>query len=127
MEMVLVLTHLTGSEELDRQRAEEYCRYAAHKGKIPVSPFLCFHGIFKDELGSAVEGILVSQLMEKADGIWVFGFERGERRRLMEAKVRKMYGEKAQYFSHPEIGKELLVCAMYSEELMERLEDMEGL
>lgn len=107
MEMVLVLTHLTGSEELDRQRAEEYCRYAAHKGKIPVSPFLCFHGIFKDELGSAVEGILVS--------------------RLMEAKVRKMYGEKAQYFSHPEIGKELLVCAMYSEELMERLEDMEGL
>ncbi len=24
MEMVLVLTHLTGSEELDRQRAEEY-------------------------------------------------------------------------------------------------------
>lgn len=57
MEMVLVLTHLTGSEELDRQRAEEYCRYAAHKGKIPVSPFLCFHGIFKDELGSAVEGM----------------------------------------------------------------------
>ena len=93
MEMVLVLTHLTGSEELDRQRAEEYCRYAAHKGKIPVSPFLCFHGIFKDELGNAVEGILVSRLMEKADGIWVFGFERGERRRLMEAKVRKMYGD----------------------------------
>ena len=29
--------------------------------------------IFKDELGSAVEGILVSRLMEKADGIWVFG------------------------------------------------------
>lgn len=28
MELVLVLTHLTGSEELDRQRAEEYCRYA---------------------------------------------------------------------------------------------------
>ena len=27
----------------------------------------------------------------------------------------------------PEIGKEMLVCAMYSEELMERLEDMEGL
>ena len=39
MEMVLVLTHLTGSEELDRQRAEEYCRYAAHKGKIPVSDY----------------------------------------------------------------------------------------
>lgn len=65
--------------------------------------------------------------MEKADVIWVFGFEKGERRRLMEAKVRKRNGEKAQYFSHPEIGKELLVCAMYSEELIERLEDMEGL
>ena len=39
MEMVLVLTHLTGNEELDRQRAEEYCRYAAHKGKIPVSDY----------------------------------------------------------------------------------------
>lgn len=45
----------------------------------------------------------------------------------METKVRKMYGEKAQYFSRPEIGKEMLVCAMYSEELIERLEDMEGL
>ena len=45
----------------------------------------------------------------------------------MEAEVQKRYGEKAQYFSHPEIGKELLVCAMYSEELIERLEDMEGL
>ena len=60
-------------------------------------------------VSTSTEGILVSRLMEKADGIWVFGFEKGERRRLMETKVRKMYGEKAQYFSHPEIGKELLL------------------
>lgn len=33
MEMVLVLTHLTGSEELDRQRAEEYCRYGPIRGR----------------------------------------------------------------------------------------------
>lgn len=67
------------------------------------------------------------QGLEFRNRLWVFGFERGERRRLMEIEVQKRYGEKAQYFSRPEIGKEMLVCAMYSEELMERLEDMEGL
>lgn len=125
MQMVMVMTQVTGCEEIDRQRAEDYCRYAAHKGKIPVSPYLAFHGIFKDELGGAVEGILLLRLMEKADEVWVFGFEQGEARRKREAAVRKRYGAKARYFSHSEIGRELLAYAVYSEELIERLEDME--
>ena len=126
MQTVMVLTQVTGCEEIDRQRAEDYCRFAAHKGKIPLSPYLAFHGIFKNELGSAVEGILLSRLMEKVDEIWVFGFEQGEARKKREAAVQKRYGAKARYFSHPEIGRELLAYAMYSEELIERLEDMEG-
>lgn len=125
MQTVIVLTQITGCEESDRQRAEDYCRYAAHKGKIPLSPYLAFHGIFKDELGGAVEGILLSRLMKKVDEIWVFGFEQGEERKKREAVVQKRYGTKARYFSHPEIGWELLAYAMYSEELIERLEDME--
>lgn len=60
MQMVMVLTGLTGNEEIDRQRAEEYCRFAAHKGNIPLSPYLCFHGVFKDELAGAVEGFLAA-------------------------------------------------------------------
>lgn len=125
MQTVMVLTQVTGCEEIDRQRAEDYCRYAAHKGKIPLSPYLAFHGIFKDELGGAVEGILLSRLMKKVNEIWVFGFEQGEARRKREAAVRKRYGAKARYFSHPEIGRELLAYVVYSEELIERLEDME--
>lgn len=125
MQTVMVLTCLTGNEEIDRQRAEEYCRFAAHKGNIPLSPYLCFHGVFKDELAGAVEGFLAARLMNKVDEIWVFGFEQGEARKKREEAVRKRYGEKGRYFCHPEIGRELLLCAMYSEELIERLEEME--
>lgn len=125
MQMVMVLTGLTGNEEIDRQRAEEYCRFAAHKGNIPLSPYLCFHGVFKDELSGVVEGFLVARLVKKVDEIWVFGFEQGEARKKREEAVRKRYGEKGRYFCHPEIGRELLLCAMYSEELIEHLEEME--
>lgn len=125
MQMVMVLTGLTRNEEIDRQRAEEYCRFVAHKGNIPLSPYLCFHGIFKDELAGAVEGFLVARLMNKVDEIWVFGFEQGEARNKREEAVRKRYGEKGKYFCHQEISRELLLCAMYSEELIEHLEEME--
>lgn len=125
MKTVMVLTNVTGNEELDRQRAAEYCRFAAHKGNIPLSPYLCFHGVFKDELAGAVEGFLAARLVEKVDEVWVFGFEQGEARKKREEAVQKRYGEKGRYFCHPEIGRELLLCAMYSEELIERLEEME--
>lgn len=125
MQTVMVLTQVSGCEGIDRQRAEDYCRFAAHRGRIPLSPYLAFHGIFKDELGGAVEGILLLRLMKKVDEIWVFGFEQGEARKKREAEIQKRYGAKARYFSHPEIGRELLAYAMYSEELIERLEDME--
>ncbi len=36
------------------------------------------------------------------------------------------YGDKARYIDAAEIGEEMLICAMYTEELMERLEEMEG-
>ena len=39
MKLVMVVTKLTGNEENDRARAQEYCRYAAHKGVIPVSAY----------------------------------------------------------------------------------------
>lgn len=41
MEVVLVISHLTGNEVIDRRRMEEYCRYAVCKRKIPISPYLC--------------------------------------------------------------------------------------
>lgn len=118
--MVLVLSQLTGNEVIDRQRAEEYCRYAGCKGKIPVSPYLCFQGIFCGEM----QDILISRLAEKADEVWVFGPGQGEERRRKEEEVCQRYGAKAHYFSYPEIGREMLVCAMYAEELSERLEEM---
>ena len=125
MKTVVVLTNVTGNEELDRQRAAEYCRFTAHKGNIPFSPYLCFHGVFKDELAGAVEGFLTARLVKNVDEVWVFGFEQGEARKKREEAVQKRYGEKGRYVCHPEIGKELLLCAMYSEELIERLEEME--
>lgn len=125
MKTVMVLTNVTGNEQLDRQRAAEYCRYAAHKGNIPLSPCLCFHGVFKDELAGVVEGFLEARLVKKVDEVWVFGFEQREARKKREEAAQKRYGEKVRYFCHPEIGRELLICAMYSEELIERPEETE--
>lgn len=41
MKLAMVVTKMTGNEENDRARAQEYCRYAAHKGMIPISPYCC--------------------------------------------------------------------------------------
>jgi len=94
----MIVTKLTGNEENDRARAAEYCRFAAHQGMLPVSPYLNFHNIVSDELGEAVERLLTSRLAKKADEIWVFGSanDTKERERLEEACHE--YGRKAKYF-----------------------------
>ena len=67
MRLALIVTKLTGNAENDRMRAEEYCRYAAHKGMIPISSYLNFHGMFEEDLGGAVEHLLVSRLAKRVD------------------------------------------------------------
>lgn len=125
MKLVMVVTKVTGNEENDRTRALEYCRFAAHKGVLPISSYLNFHNIFIDEFGLSVEHLLTLRLAKQVDEIWVFGNEKKEekRRRIEEACLE--YGSRAKYFDAREIGEELLLCTMFSEELMERLEEME--
>lgn len=125
MKLAMVVTKITGNEENDRARAQEYCRYAAHKGMIPISPYLNFHGMFQDELGGAVEHLLTSRLAKQVDEIWVFGNETDEEKgkRIEEACLE--YGSRAKYFDAREIGEDLLLCTMFSEELIEKLEEME--
>ena len=125
MKLVMVVTKLTANEENDRARAQEYCRYAAHKGVIPVSAYLNFHGMFPDELGGAVEHLLISRLTKQVDEIWVFGNETdGEKQKRIKEACRE-YGGRAKYFDAREIGEDLLLCTMFSEELIEKLEEME--
>lgn len=114
MKLVMVLTKLTGNEENDRARAQEYCRYAAHKGMIPISPYLCFHGMFPDELGGAVEHMLASRLAKQVDEIWAFGNETDERKQKRIEEACRKYGSKAKYFDAREIGEDLLLCTMFS-------------
>lgn len=125
MKIAMIVTKLTGNEENDRARAAEYCRFAAHKGMLPVSPYLNFHHIFTDELGGAVEHLLTSRLAKKADEIWVFGNEKDEEKRKRLEEACQEYGSKAKYFHAGDIGEELLLCTMFSEELLEKLEEME--
>lgn len=127
MKLALIVTKMTGNEKNDRMRAAEYCRYAAHKGVIPISAYLNFHGMFEEEPGGAAEHLLISRLAGRVDEIWVFGNEKdGEKKKRMEEACRE-YGSRAKYFDAAEIGEELLICAMYTEELIERLEEMEEL
>lgn len=125
MKLAMIVTKITGNEENDKMRAAEYCRYAAHKGMIPISPYLNFHGMFTDELGGAVEHMLTSCLAKQVDEIWVFGNETDEKKgkRIKEACFE--YGRRAKYFDAAEIGEDLLLCTLFSEELIEKLEDME--
>ena len=88
MKLVMVVTKLTGNEENDRARAQEYCRYAAHKGVIPVSAYLNFHGMFPDEFGGAVEHLLISRLAKQVDEIM-------RRMRRSKSGLRKPVGSTA--------------------------------
>ncbi|WP_277407343.1 DUF7768 domain-containing protein [Lacrimispora xylanisolvens] len=125
MKLVMVVTKITGNEENDRARALEYCRFAAHKGVLPISSYLNFYNIFMDELGSAVEHLLTLRLAKQVDEIWVFGNEKDEDKRRLIEEACLEYGSRAKYFDAREIGEELLLCTMFSEKLMERLEEME--
>lgn len=125
MKLVMVVTKLTGNEDNDRARAQEYCRYAAHKGVIPVSPYLNFRGMFLDELGGAVEHVLAARLVKRVDEIWVFGNETDEEKQNRIEEACREYGGRAKYFDAREIGEDLLLCTMFSEELIEKLEEME--
>lgn len=125
MKLAMVVTKMTGNEENDRARAQEYCRYAAHKGMIPISPYLNFHGMFPDELGGAVEHLLASRLAKQVDEIWVFGNETDEEKRKRIEEACLEYGSRAKYFDAREIEEDLLLCTMFSEELIEKMEEME--
>ncbi len=126
MKMVMVVTQQTGNKEIDCQRAAEYCRFAAHKGVLPINPFLSFHGLFQDELGGIVEHLLSRHLAGKVDEIWVFGSEKDEKDVYRMLHACRGFEDKSRYFDIAEIGEQMLVCAMYTEELIERLEEMEG-
>lgn len=126
MKMVMVLTRQTGNEENDRQRAAEYCRFAAHKGVLPINPFLSFHGLFQDELGGIVEHLLSRHLAEKVAEIWIFGSEKDDKDAYQMLHAYRGFEDKIKYFDIAEIGEQMLVCAMYTEELIEKLEEMEG-
>ena len=126
MKQVMVITKITGNEENDRARVSEYCRFAAHKGVLPISPFQSFHGLFQDELGGIVEHLLSRHLAEKADEIWIFGSEKDDKEAYQMLHAWRGFEDKIKYFDIAEIGEQMLVCAMYTEELIEKLEGMEG-
>lgn len=125
MKMVMVVTQQTGNKEIDRQRAAEYCGFAVHKGVLPVSPYLSFYGLFQDELGGIVEHLLFRHLAGKVDEIWVFSSEKDDKNAYQMLHACWGFEDKIKYFDVAEIGEQMLVCAMYTEELIERLEEME--
>ena len=123
MKVAMIVTKMTGNAGNDRMRAAEYCRYAAHKGVIPISAYLNFHGMFEDELGGAVEHLLVSRLAKQVDEIWVFGNETDEEKGRRIEKACREYGGRAKYFDARKIGEDLLLCSVFSEKLIEKLEE----
>lgn len=125
MKLAMIVTKLTGNEESDRSRAAEYCRFATHRGLLPVSPYLNFHNIFPDESGGTVEHLLTARLAEQADEIWVFGNEEDDEKQKRLKEACDEYGSKAKYFDARAIGEELLLCTMFPEKMIGNLKEME--
>lgn len=68
--------------------------------------------------GGTVEGVV----NRNGDFLVLLTDEKKQRR--MEDACRE-YGGRAKYFDAREIGEDLLLCTMFSEELIEKLEEME--
>lgn len=126
MKQVMIVTKLTGNEESDRARASEYCRFAAHRGVLPLSPYLNFHNLFAENQGDMVEHWLTARLAEQTEEIWVFGNDGEEEKQQRLKEACQEYGGKAKYFDAREIGEELLLCTMFPEKLVRRMEEMEA-
>ena len=125
MKLAMIVTKLTGNEESDRSRAAEYCRFVAHRGFLPISPYLNFHNIVADKSGGIVEHLLTARLAEQADEIWVFGSEDDDEKQKRLQEACQEYGSKAKYFDARAIGEELLLCTMFPEKMVENLKEME--
>lgn len=124
---VFICSPFRGDMEGNAGKAAGYCRAACENGYLPIAPHLLFPQFLNEGIEAERQlGISMGlELLLRCDEVWVFGFEQGEARKKREAAVQKRYGAKVRYFSHPEIGRELLAYAIYSEELIKRLEDME--
>ena len=59
------------------------------------------------------------------DEIWVFGNKKEKEKRSLIENACLEYGSRVKYFDAREIGEELLLCTMFSVELIQRLEEME--
>ena len=72
-----------------------------------------------------MEHVLASRMAKQVDEIWVFGNETDEEKQNRIEEACREYGGRAKYFDAREIGEDLLLCTMFSEELIEKLEEME--
>ena len=74
MAIIYVCSPYGGLEE-NYFRAQNYCRYVADKGHIPLCPVTMFHGVFDDKIPAEREAYRKAgkELFGLCDEIWVFG------------------------------------------------------
>lgn len=74
MKKVFVCSPYRGNIELNRQRALEYCRYAAVRGYLPIAPHLYFTQFLSEDNDERDLGISMGlELMDICDEVWVCG------------------------------------------------------
>ena len=75
MRLVYISSPLRGDMEKNKEKAKDYCAYAASCGVIPLAP----HTIFTQYLNDAVpeqreQGLRMGhELLERCDELWVMG------------------------------------------------------
>lgn len=74
MAIIYVCSPYGGLEE-NYFRAQNYCRYVADKGHIPLCPVTMFHGVYDDKIPAEREAYQRAgkELFGLCDEIWVFG------------------------------------------------------
>jgi hypothetical protein len=77
VKLVYICSPLRGDIEGNKQRAIEFCKYAAEQGVIPLAP----HTIFTDYLDDTIaeqrkKGLKMGiELLKRCDELWLFGDE----------------------------------------------------
>ena len=100
MPLIYVCSPYSSNPELNAKKAEDFCRFALQKGRIPLAPHLMFPRFMKDtdpnERDLAIFMDIV--LMGKCDEVWVLGNEisSGMRIEIDKAKRRR---QRVRYFN----------------------------
>ena len=90
MEFVYIVSPLRGKVKENIRRANDYCRFAAQQGVVPLAPHVMFTGFLDDTIPEERQmGMTLGiEIIKTCSAVWVFGstISEGMRAEIMLAQ-----------------------------------------